>query len=386
MRYIVFVFLSTFNILRQITTFHFENVIILAKKNIWAVNAWAVTILFAILTSSVFFMLSLFLTPLLLHSEKLGKIADFLLLLPLGLLLAGIFDSFVFWQNRFRRYKKIVGTKIVLSSSTGLSQCLTGGANLLNSGLMLGFVIGYFMATVSAMLLTVRDIVKYLRFISFKKMLFVIRQYSKVPVFNSLINLIFSLSNELPIYFLSTFYGLGTSGFYGMANKITAAPLNMIVNSVSQVFFQRCSEDYNKTQDASHLIKDTYRNMLRLSIFPLTGLLLATFFIHYLLGEQWTGIGWYIFILIPSLFVNFIIHPVSSIYTITNKQDLMLIFTVVMVVLKFLALFAGYYFFENILISLTFFSLVTTLYRTMLLFWFVRISKNPNNITEVTTR
>ncbi|MBN2892374.1 MAG: oligosaccharide flippase family protein [Bacteroidales bacterium] len=376
---IYFIFVSTLNILKKITTLRFEIAIILPKKDSWAINAWAVTVFITFLTSIIFFAISLVFKKLILEISNLEKIANFIFLIPLSLFITGIFEAFNFWNNRIELYKKIAAGKISLSTTTGLSQLILGLKKTLNIGLIWGLVIGQIVSTITVILISIKQIFILFKNISTKKMKIILRKYYKIPMLNSVINVLINLANEIPIYLLTGFYSLSVSGFYGMANKIAATPMDLLARSVGQVFYQKASNDYNKGKDLKELVTKTYKNLFKISILPTIILIAATPFLPYILGEGWREATIYLWIIIPTVFINFITQPISGIFTITENQGKMLIFNIIIIIVKFFAIWSGYYFFKNVIISVILLSGVTVLYKIFILFWYLKISKTTNS-------
>lgn len=372
---VYFVFVSTINILKKFTTLRFELAIILPKKDIWAINAWAVTIFFTFAISGFFLLIGFVFRNLILQIPDVNKIAEYIYLIPASLFFTGIYEAFSLWNNRFKTYKKISAGKITLSVSTGLSQLSFGFLNLTSIGLFFGLAIGQFVSAVVITTLSIKSIAKFFKDISLKKMIVVLKRYKKVPLFNSLINVALNVSNELPIYLLTGFYSLAVVGFYGMSNRLAAAPMDMMGRSVGQVFYQKATEEYNSGKNINKLLKKTYSNLFKTSILPLIGLIAISPFLSFIFGEEWKPVTIYLLILIPSVFANFIIQPVSSIYTITERQGTMLIFNFIMIFVKFAAIWLGFFFFDNVIISVGLLSLVTVIYKVFLFFWYLKISE-----------
>lgn len=375
---IYFIFVSTLNILKRITTLRFELAVVLPKKNYWAINALAVAFSFTILSSLFFLLISFLFYNFFIRFEDLKKIADFLFLIPLSLFFIGIFDIANAWNNRVKKYKKIATGKIIHSSTTGFSQLFLGAKSLLDVGLILGVVIGKILSGIFLFFVTINDILRHVRHISFKRMKIILRQYKKIPIYNSLINTVVDLSNEIPTYLLTGFYSIGVAGFYGMANKISATPLDLLGRSIGQVFYQKASEDYNNKRNIENLLRKTCVNVLKISILPILFVIAISPFIYYILGAKWAGLELYILILLPAVFTNFLILPISGLYTIFQKQDKMLVFNVIMLGIKFLAIWSGFYFFNNIIWSLILLSFVSLTFKLLILLWFFKISKEGN--------
>lgn len=375
---VYFIFLSTINILRRFTTLRFELAILLPKKQSWAINAFAVTVFFTLVTSVLILLPIIFAQKIIFQFQNIKNIASYLYLVPVTLFFSGIYEAISGWNNRLKQYKLISTGKVTLSTSTGLNQILFSQINLTNIGLILGAAIGQVLSTLVVIILSFKTLFFDLKYISIKKMKIILYKYKSIPIYNSLINIIFNISNELPTYLFTGFYSLKISGFYGMSNKLIGTPIDLLGRSIGQVFFQKASELKNQGGSIENLLKKTYISLLKISILPFALIAFLSPFMFVILGEQWRATGMYIFILIPYIFSNFLVQPVSSIYTIIDKQLQMLLYTIIMIFIKFIAIWFGFYFFKDALISLLFMSITGTIYRIFLIFWFIKISKTKS--------
>ena len=104
-------------------------------------------------------------------------------------------------------------------------------------------------------------------------------------------------------------------------------------------------------------------------------LFVISFYLDFLFGDDWQDVGLYARILIPWLFLAFLSNPINSLIMIFNKQKTMVIFDVLLLIFRFLGLFLGYYYYNDIVISLIFFSLVGMLFNILILIYLLKISK-----------
>ncbi len=371
---IYFIFLSTLNILKKVSTFRFELAIVLPKKNFWAINAFFTTVIITFSTTIIFFLLAYIFKKFFIHISKLNKIAEFLYLLPLTLFFTGIFEAFASWNNRKKKYPKISIGKISYSFGTGLSQIGFNFTFLKNTGLILGLIVGQIISTLTIFCITVKDILKNLKYVKLKYMKIIFFKYKKIPIFNTLINVFTNFSNEIPIYLITAFFSPAIAGLYGMANKITATPLDLLGRSIGQVFYQKASEKFAKKENLKIILKKTYKNLLKLSIIPAIVIIAVSPFIDFILGKKWNELTIYMLILLPSVIINFFVQPTSSIFTIVGKQNIMLIFLIISTLIKIFSIAAGFWFFESAVVSILFLSLANSIFRLFLIYWFYKIA------------
>ena len=206
-------------------------------------------------------------------------------------------------------------------------------------------------------------------------MVFLAKKYKDIPVFNTIINLTNNLSNELPVLLITKYFGLANSGIYGLAMKFTRAPVGVFQQSVSQVFFNNASKTYNDNGNLHALVIKTTKNLLLISVFIFIPLFAISFYLDILFGEDWSDVGLYSRILIPWLFFAFLSNPITSLIIILNKQKTIVVYDIFLLIFRFLALFMGYYFYKNIVISLMLFSGIGMLFNILIFIYLLKTSK-----------
>jgi O-antigen/teichoic acid export membrane protein len=139
------------------------------------------------------------------------------------------------------------------------------------------------------------------------------------------INMLHALTDELKTSGLSfvilIFFYERILGIYNMTYKILRAPLSIIGNSFSHVFFQKAAEQYANKEKISPFVQKTTRKLfiIGLPIFLIIFLFAPPIF-TFVLGEKWSDAGIYAQYLTPWLFVNFVISPISQVAIILKKQ------------------------------------------------------------------
>ena len=70
-------------------------------------------------------------------------------------------------------------------------------------------------------------------------MITLVKKYKDIPLFSTLISLLNTISNQLPIFLLTRFFGFASAGLYGLSHRVVAAPMGLIGQSVGEVFYQK---------------------------------------------------------------------------------------------------------------------------------------------------
>ena len=310
---------------------------------------------------------------------KNETIKHWFFLVPVSVFVSGINQAISAWNNRKKQYTFISANNITKSASSGTVQLVAGFGKYTNAGLIIGNLIGQITALLFQINKLYNDLQYFIGSFSLKKMLFVAKVYKKMPLYSTLSNLINNLSNQLPVFLLTRFFGINSAGYYGLSSRIVSTPMGLIGQSVSQVFIQNAAQAYHLNQNMHILLKKMYIRLFKISIIPF--LLLFIFspvIFKLLLGNNW---DWHLAsnisrILIPWLLVMFLNSPIVSIVNVLNKQSSLTIYTFLLLIFRFLAIWIGYLLSENLLFAIFLFSLTGLVFNIFLLFYLLNVSKN----------
>lgn len=372
---IYMLFSSATLVIKPLTTLQYELAIVLPKENKDSFNLLAFTLLVLFINCLILTLIVFIFKHEILSFFNISKLNNYIYALPLSVFLFGAVSIFDYWNNRINLFKNISKGLLIKSSVMTGAQILTGYSFLNYLGLIPGMLIGNFFQLLFLTKNSFKTIKKMSKEVSLKEMFFLSKKYKDIPVYNTIINLTNNLSNELPIFLITKYFGLSNSGIYGLAIKFTRAPVGIIQKSVNQVFFNKASKIYNNDGDLHRLVLKTAKNLLRISFLIFTPLFLISFYLDFFFGKNWIGVGFYARILIPWLFFAFLSNPLTSLIIILNKQKTIAIFDSLLLISRFLSLFIGYYFYKNIIISLLLFSGTGMLFNILIFTYLLRISK-----------
>ena len=372
-------FTTSVLVLKTIMSLSLELTILLPKKNEDAFNLFFLNIIVSVLLSLISYLF-LFVFELQISTTLgLEGLGFFIYLIPLSSMLICFKTALEYWNNRLDTFKNIsfgaVGKSIAVSSS----QISIGYSSFKSIGLISGQIIGQLLHLILILKLSYNSFKGSFKKLSIDRIFSLLKQYRRIPLFNTLMSFLNTLSNELPVVLISNFFGLGSVGIYGLSLKISNAFSGLIGSSVGQVFFNEASKLYNAKGNLYHLLKTTYRRMFLVGLLLFTILFVASFYFQVLLGNDWSDVGMYTRVLIPWLFIAFLNFPVSSLITILSKQKLFLIYDSLLLVFRFLSIYVGFTFFSSMYISICLFSIVGFLFNLFLFCYLLLISKNHKN-------
>ncbi|MCO4291249.1 oligosaccharide flippase family protein [Solitalea sp. MAHUQ-68] len=373
------IYFSASNVLSILVSGRYELAILLPKEDYQAkLLVWLSTLLTFIICGIFLLLLFLFKEPIA-GLFNLSKTSNLIYILPFLTLTTSIFQIVSYWLNRKNDYATMATAKVW--QSTGMAFVQITFSFLGDIGLIAGRLIGQIASTIYSLpQLLKRNRWKKLKFdITELKQTAV--EYADFPKYSMPNNFINNMSSNLPVFLLTNFFSITSTGLFSWSSRIVQVPMGMITASMQQVFFQEASRIHNEGGNLYSLVVRTYKKLLIMAIGPyiIFGIF-APFIFKIAFGHQWEEAGVYTQYLIPWLFLAFLNSPITSIIPVLNKQKNYLIFEILILVIRFVAIFVGYKFFHSVDISIILYSSAGFLYSIFLFFYLINLAKKPQPV------
>ena len=265
-------------------------------------------------------------------ADKIGEIfataaiADYLIWLPVFVSLSGLSLTLNEWLSRKVKYGILSRSIVMNSVSTRIFQIGGGLMTASPLGLILGSVMGLALADLF-MFRGLKEDVALLKTVTVRRMKDLAARYREFSLFGTAGGLANSMSWELPAFMLGLFFSSTILGYYALAMMAVRMPMMMVGTAVSQVFFQKASEEMNLTGGVRIVVQEIHTRLISISIFPFViFIILAEGLFTFAFGANWLTAGTYARILAPWLFAVFIISPISSLFGVMERQKAYLFF------------------------------------------------------------
>jgi len=168
------------------------------------------------------------------------------------------------------------------------------------------------------------------------------RGHYRSPCFLLPAHAVNTLGAQLPVVFMNSFFGAAMAGFFGLALRLVGLPLQVISQSVNQVFFPHASREYAARGECAALFTRLVKRLFCIGAVGLgLALLCGPLLVEVVMGEQWRTAGRIIQILAPFLLIRFVSSAVGSMSMIAGRQDVDLKWQVFMLVLVLAGLSVG---------------------------------------------
>jgi len=274
------------------------------------------------------------------------ELSGYLWLLPICLLFGGIdygHPTLNYWATRRNHFGKLATARIVSTVCTIFLQIAAGivGPGLGRS-LIISAIVG---GALSAILLFAQLWKEDGRFLAghfdLQKIIKGITRYRKFPLFDSWTTLINYASWFLPSFLLARYFSLKEVGLYGFTIRFLAIPMVLIGGAIAQVFTKQAVSAKAEGRLAD-LLENVLRSLIAFGMFPmLVVAMIAPSLFKVVFGPQWVESGVYTQILVVWMIVWFVSSPLFNVFYILEKQDYYLAFSIVVFVLRCVALVIG---------------------------------------------
>lgn len=357
-------FISISSIIAVIITARYELAIMLPKDDEEALNLMGLSFLITLIMSMLLTMIVIlygYEIALLLGDKEFYV---WLYFIPFYTFLTGIFQIFSYWSNRKIKYKRLSKNKVTRSLTTVGTNLSVGLIYAGPLGLILGNIISQFIATIHLIYTSIKNDKVNLKTISFTEIKRLASQYIRFPKYSIWSALLNTGSLQLPVFFLSFYFPGSIVGYYSLSQRILNMPMTLLGSAVAQVFYQSATSLSSKDKI---LLKSVtlklYKNMLLIGVVP-TALIFAfgDYIFGFVFGEEWTIAGDYARIISPWILLVFISSPLALLYTVLNKEKVLLTFNFFLFAGRSISLLIGTLIFKDALATVILFSIISSLF------------------------
>jgi len=373
-------YMSMASIVSVMATGRYELAIMLPNKDEDAINIVALSIMISFLVSFITLLIVFFFnTPL---TTFLGnpEISDWLYFIPLTVLLTGFYQSFNYWSNRKKEYKRLATSRVIQSGTTVSSNLALGFTGLGSGGLIWSTIFGKGIASFMLGKIILKEDRNYFGKVKRLKIVALMRQYVKFPKFDVPSALIYSVYTNMAVIFFTKFFEASISGFYFFANRLLKTPFSFFISAFSDVFYQKLS----KTKDFTFISKEINHfslKILKITFIPFLVVVYSSYFyVTPIFGEKWQSLYIYIWIFSMPIYIGLLLAPYGHVLKIINRQEISMYLHCMRLVLLG-GFFFSYFYVDYLLLWFLFlFSLLDTIIHLLINFIIDLIIRNQKMI------
>lgn len=308
---------------------------------------------------------------------EVEKIVPYLWVLPLAFFFAGAYQTFSNWAVREKHFKLI--------TRTALSQGITSSAGKIGLGLLgvkpLGLLVGLLLQEAAGVITLLRHFLKkrpsFFQAFDYASIKSQAVRYRKFPLIQSWSQLLLALGAQLPVLLVGYYFGLKAAGVFGLAQSMISLPMNLIGQSVSQVYYAEIAKfGKNQPEKIYHLSISVIKKMFFLGLIPALFLLfLGPLVFELVFGDEWKEAGVYSQMLTGLILFRFVSSPIASVLNVFEKQWLQFNLNAIRVVLVILVFYCSSFMGLLVKETVLFFGVAVSVYYILLIAIILMLTK-----------
>ncbi|WP_270180287.1 lipopolysaccharide biosynthesis protein [Alkalihalobacillus sp. CinArs1] len=352
--------------------------IVLPKSETEAKGIIRVSITITMINAGILLIVLLAFYQTILDVFNLNQLGNFLYLIPLTILFAGILQVTEQWLIRMKYFKISARVTFIQAFLTHGGIATIGFFNPLASVLVM-FQSSKEGLKAALMLFSLRKkeknrIVKLTNDKIPKRL--ILKKYNDFPFFRAPEVFLNAVSQGLPILMLTSFFGPASAGFYTICKTVLNMPAQLVGKSVGDVFYPRVAEAANLNENVTGLIRKATLSLALIGFLPFgVVVLFGPWLFSFVFGSDWLSAGEYArYISLWSFFALLNLPSVKSL-PVLSAQSFQLKYTIFMLVMRISMLSLGYYVFASDIIAIALFGISGALLNIGLIIITLRISK-----------
>lgn len=355
-----------------VSSLRYELAIPLPETNTEAANVLVLSVLVVLVMTGISALMVVIAGEHVAHSLNVPELAKYFWLLPVGVLLSGIYKAFNYWAVRTKCFGDIAKTRISQTLAT-LAVQLIGhklGAIALLCGQAGGQGVGSIRLARSAIMR--REVKSW----SWPGVWAAAKRYREFPLFSTWGGLFNTAGTQLPPLMFAAFFSASAAGLYALAHRVLAMPMSVLGEAIGKVFFSNAAEAYREGRLAP--LVEKVHGMLSGIAMPATLLLViaAPEMFALVFGDSWREAGEFARYMAPWLYIVFVTSPLSTLFSVMERQRLGMAFQAGLLFVRLVAILVGAYWLRALLPTVMLFSLVSALFWVGFLMWVCRVSGN----------
>jgi len=371
------IFLSMTGIVGVIVCLRYELAIMLPESHQEAANILGVCLLSVIIMTSLSALLVWLKNEEIIGLLNAPQLKNYLWLVPVAIFFQGLFLALNYWHSRTKSFGRLSVAQVISSLSSQVSKLAIGFAGFVSGGVLIGTTVLGSIACTGVLGAGIwRDDKKFIfDHIRWKSVGKGFVRFRKFPIFDTWGGLLNAISWQLPALMLSSFFSISIVGFYALGLAVIKSPLSIISGALSQVFYQKASDEKNVKDNNGKLVENLMDKLMFVGILPTVILsMIGEELFMVVFGEQWIVAGLYTQILAPWVFFWFISSPLSTLFLVYEKQGSALFVNVIIFTTRIISLYIGGIY-QNIYLALGLFSGTGIATYAVYAAWNIRLSK-----------
>lgn len=206
------------------------------------------------------------------------------------------------------------------------------------------------------------------------------KKHYDFPLYRAPEELISTLSQNLPVLLLTSFFGPAAAGFYSIGRTVLSMPSRLIGKAIGDVFYPRITEAKHRGEDLNKLIKKATFALAGLGVFPFGLIILfGPFLFSFVFGDEWLRAGEYARWIALFSYSTYLNQPAIKSLPVLSAQRFHLFFTIFRSLARISGMLIGLIVFKDDLIAVALFGIISMITNFMLVFIILRMTKTNDS-------
>jgi O-antigen/teichoic acid export membrane protein len=298
----------------------YEVAMVLPKSHRLSMELFGVALWFCVALSILFLAATWLLEPQLLDWLESPNLEGWILLAPVVLMIAGLFNLGEYLANRNRQYRIIARANIIRAIiAVGINIALGfAGVGFLGLlvGTTLGLAVGFAYQVISQYALIAELDLSWSR-----RKLAAARRYADYPIYNASTQLLNGIMTNLPIFFMIHYFPSSMVGYFALVVRVLYAPVSLVSGAVSKVNLRKVVDLANEGQHIPQYVLKVSAGLLAMSIAPAALLILwGPQLFELVFGKAWGQAGQIACVMAFALPIRFVSSTLSTTFGATRNN------------------------------------------------------------------
>lgn len=370
-------FMAILGVLTPIAALTYPIAIVLPKSDADAKSLAKLSAILALVIAAVTAIVLLGAGDWIAETLSLGAIAGFLLLIPFAMLFSAYQQILTQWLIRKKQFKITARVAVIQALTINSAKAGVGWFHPVGAALIVIATIGH--ALHAALLwsgIRSRETAHPNQDESTGTIRKLAKRHRDFPLYRAPQVALNGLSQSLPILMLASFFGPAAAGFYTLGRTVMGVPSTLIGQSVANVFYPRITEAAHSGENLQKLLVRATSAMAAAGVVPF-GVVVAfgPWLFSFVFGAEWVVAGEYARWLALWMYFGFLNRPSVAAIATLGLQDFFLLYEVVSVALRAIAIYIGFVVFKDDVLAVALFSLSGVLLNALLVMFTLSKSK-----------
>lgn len=358
------IFATILALIIPLVTLRYSVAIPLPSNSGLAYNLVSVCLAITFVISMLIVVIFLLFGDLIFNLVSMPELKPHWWLLVLGVLGAGLYETFSSWAVREKAFKILARTKVNQTVSGNLFKIGLGLLALKPIGLLVGHVVKQAAGITTIIWKSRKNLMEGVKYIRKDRIVFLLKYYSTFPKYQIGSRLLLAFTMQAPLLFMVKLFDATVTGRLALSLTVLAIPMRLVGHSVGQAYFAEIAAiGPKRPKKIQNITRKITKKLFIISFIPFIVLFIGgPWLFTIIFGENWTQAGWFASALSISLLAQFVAGPITNTLSVFRREDYFLKLNIVRVGMIIVAFGIAFVYNVNPFKTIVIYSILLTLH------------------------